>query len=363
MKTRLAVAGLVLVAAGDSHQTSPVRTVRIAATPVCSGCRVEIGDPVIVVEGTVDHPIADLPNGLFRSPAGGFVVTQGGSGDLPLAFSSTGALVGQIGRVGSGPGEFQAALKVAFGPGDSVAVFDTRLRRITIFDRNYKFARSFRVPGDPSAMLWLPNGEFVLGGAMSTSRGVGQPLHMLSRGGDALRSLGGGSAPGAFGGMDDFRLLTGSGATGFYSMTPFGKVEVEHWDAGIPKRRWAIESPYLPDKTFESERRPFQARVSSFLVDGTTLYLMFVVPRKGWRSGVRVRVENGEELVTIVDADKVVATSIDVIDLARGVVISRTELPGSYTGFLAGGLVFRRVTGGENGTRLEVSRFRLRGGG
>ncbi len=61
--------------------------------------------------------------------------------------SSTGDMVGMFGERGEGPGEFQRASSVVFGPKDSVYVFDSQLQRVTVFaPDDLRYARTLRIP-------------------------------------------------------------------------------------------------------------------------------------------------------------------------------------------------------------------------
>lgn len=62
----------------------------------------------------------------------GHVVVADGGAKAIIAFDSTGARVGSVGRRGRGPGEFAGGLSFAEGPGDSVAVWDSGLMRWTL---------------------------------------------------------------------------------------------------------------------------------------------------------------------------------------------------------------------------------------
>ncbi|MFW6079134.1 MAG: 6-bladed beta-propeller, partial [Gemmatimonadota bacterium] len=60
-------------------------------------------------------------------------------------FSPEGELLGRFGRDGEGPGEFGYLGGLGPAPGGGVAALDGRLGRVTIFDRDGPFERSFRL--------------------------------------------------------------------------------------------------------------------------------------------------------------------------------------------------------------------------
>jgi hypothetical protein len=62
---------------------------------------------------------------------------------------SAGRLVAVVGRKGGGPGEFEARSRILRLRGDSIGVYDGRLRRLSIFDAKLKFARTELIAGLP----------------------------------------------------------------------------------------------------------------------------------------------------------------------------------------------------------------------
>ncbi len=114
------------------------------------------GAPPWVVE---EVPVLDLattgqgPNHEFyqvrdalRLPDGGIVVANHGSSEVRF-FDPSGGFVGSVGRHGEGPGEFQRLEKVSLMPGDSIAVADYWLRRITILSPGGDVGRVISLQG------------------------------------------------------------------------------------------------------------------------------------------------------------------------------------------------------------------------
>ena len=60
-------------------------------------------------------------------------------------YSIKGKFLGEVGREGSGPGEFRAPFKI-FVQGESVFVWDMRLRRLSVFDTDLTYRRSYHLP-------------------------------------------------------------------------------------------------------------------------------------------------------------------------------------------------------------------------
>jgi hypothetical protein len=113
-----------------------------------------------------------------RLPDGRMVVANGGTLELRL-YDVAGRFVRSIGRQGEGPGEFRGLGALDLLDGDSLAVFDNRLRRVSIFDTNGAFARSFQFGRGGSGFMypigWLPGGEFVARAAPARPALPGMP--------------------------------------------------------------------------------------------------------------------------------------------------------------------------------------------
>lgn len=77
-------------------------------------------------------------------------------GNAILVFDSAGHHIVTWGGIGDGPGEFGRLEWFAYRPPDSLAAGDARLRRVTVFDANGEFVRSFRAPSAGSSPLVPP---------------------------------------------------------------------------------------------------------------------------------------------------------------------------------------------------------------
>jgi hypothetical protein len=80
------------------------------------------------------------PMGFAIDGAGNTYVIQDGPARISK-FGPDGAFVGQIGREGSGPGEFESGMLAVFH--DTLIVQDPRTSRVTLFDTAGRFVRTF----------------------------------------------------------------------------------------------------------------------------------------------------------------------------------------------------------------------------
>lgn len=125
-----------------------------------------------------------------------------------------GGVAAVLGGRGEGPGEFlYPALAGTLG-GDSIAVYDSRQRRVSIFDAGGTFHRSFLVPDevgpftvaagmlDDGAVVFTGRGGLTLRGYERLVRDT-VPITVVDRNGALVASFGGNRTPGLFEGPPD----------------------------------------------------------------------------------------------------------------------------------------------------------------
>jgi len=74
------------------------------------------------------------------------------SGRHVLIFNQNGAHIGNIGAGGRGPGEFEQPVGVFVSSTGEIYVSDNSVRRVSVFDKNYRYIRSFLIRTDH----WVP---------------------------------------------------------------------------------------------------------------------------------------------------------------------------------------------------------------
>ncbi|MDT8370198.1 MAG: hypothetical protein RQ745_13410 [Longimicrobiales bacterium] len=90
---------------------------------------------------------------------GRILVVDEGVDEIRL-YSSSGRFIGGAGRTGEGPGEFAMPISAQPFRGDSIAVWDFWLRRLTVLDSALEVGRVSRLP---SPDLHSIEGEHILG--------------------------------------------------------------------------------------------------------------------------------------------------------------------------------------------------------
>ncbi|MDE2980962.1 MAG: hypothetical protein OXU74_07175 [Gemmatimonadota bacterium] len=146
---------LALVTAGCESSSS------IATASVFDSAGITVADlGPAPLEGADRRALADEPDLVIRSDegdgatllsdvrdvevlSGGRVAVIDGSGNAILLFDAAGEHIATWGGTGDGPGEFRYLEWLASLPSDSLAAGDGGLRRVTVFDSEGAFARSF----------------------------------------------------------------------------------------------------------------------------------------------------------------------------------------------------------------------------
>lgn len=169
------VLGAALLLCGCGDRPSPQGNSGAADAPVVENTAPHHGEgaawtvsraPLLSIggdEGEGSYTLTGVA-GAVRLTDGRVVVADKGSQVLHV-FDAQGTHLRSIGREGGGPGEFRAVENVALLRGDSIAVWDPRLRRVSVFDGTGQLAREVSPAGlglFPRFIGVLDDGSFVL---------------------------------------------------------------------------------------------------------------------------------------------------------------------------------------------------------
>ena len=111
------------------------------------------GQPSVLIGGGItdttelEGPVA----GAFRLDDGRLIVADAGAKQLRW-YSETGTPLHEVGGEGDGPGEFRD-ISALLHVGDSIAVLDTRLRRLSLLDLEGSFGRSITLTNPPEEVF------------------------------------------------------------------------------------------------------------------------------------------------------------------------------------------------------------------
>jgi hypothetical protein len=140
--------------------------------------------------GSLEGPADAFGNvrGVALGPANRLYVADDLSHDVRV-FDADGQLVRVIGRKGQGPGEFELPWVVAVDDADTLMVWDQRLMRVSVFDPQGGFLRSFTPPRHwlVNSVQFMPGGDLLLAAFGSTDN---YGLHVLDRDGELIGEFG-----------------------------------------------------------------------------------------------------------------------------------------------------------------------------
>lgn len=98
-------------------------------------------DGALTLEGDTDTPLFEI-RGAVELADGGVAVADGGNHRI-VFYDPVGAIRFTTGRQGEGPGEFQRLGLLAKGPADSLLVWDSQVRRVSVLAPTGEFTRSY----------------------------------------------------------------------------------------------------------------------------------------------------------------------------------------------------------------------------
>ena len=110
------------------------------------------------LEGDPDYELYQVSNAV-RMPDGRIVVGNSGSNQIRF-YDESGKHLLDAGGGGEGPGEFRNIRWVRLYRADSVAAYDLRLSRTSVFDSDGRFVRSFSTPAMESGGTGWPDDVF-----------------------------------------------------------------------------------------------------------------------------------------------------------------------------------------------------------
>lgn len=120
-----------------------------------------------VLEGDPNYQLFRVGSAVKLSD-GRIVVANGGTHEIRF-YDPSGAHLLSVGREGGGPGEFGELMWVRALAGDSLLAYDWRNRRLSLFDSNGNFSRSFQLQflsemgGFPTIIAPFSDGSLLIG--------------------------------------------------------------------------------------------------------------------------------------------------------------------------------------------------------
>lgn len=326
----------IVVLGALAERSHAQQTVAIAKDVACARCRIEL-ELVATLGATPGDPLPAKPIAFFKDRRGNTYLLFPGA--LPRVFSPTGAYLGTLGTMGRIPGGFVQATHITQYRGDTLLVYDRAMSRLTLFDGNRRFLRVFPTQDDVFEGFTLPSGELVFSGWFRTPRGIGFPFRREALGAaDRARYFG---TPSERIELHDRvqsdRRFFASRRNGTYWVSRVAEYVLEEVDtSGRPLRQirggagWFNAARMKPGFQVTPSQPPASLLVSGFEDHHGRLWTTSQVGLATWRQslGPPRRSPSGQIWYGVVDRTKHSENVIEVLDLSRGVVLARRQVPG-----------------------------------
>lgn len=324
--------------------TAQAQIALIPERPSCLECRIEASN---YLDLRVDSLIRGVPQVLMFGTDR--LVAYGLLNNTVTLFDRLGTYLGQFGRRGRGPGEFNTVRLVA-ARGERVFVFDSQ-EMVHEFKADRTHVQSFRIQTTTRDVLIGEDLSLLTAGLDYSPDGIGFPLHKYSGTGKLVAHLGSDSA--GYNPRQSFRTfrhVTGNGTTRFYAVHVNDPL-VEEYDltrSTHPVMTF-IREPYTGKPSTRSPTQDVDTkRPSPHVIDarlqGQHLWLLVAVADAEWRP-------RHIKAVSPSVRDSIWDTMIEVLDLHSKRVVVRTRIPEFSYGFAGDGIIVT-LTEETDGTEI-----------
>lgn len=324
--------GLSLALAAGSTQAQTSRTVPDALA--CARCMV-MASQVFTIGASDDVFLSSAPGGItVDSQNRLWLIPDEGP---PLVFGSDGKFLGQVGRAGTGPGEYAAPVGL-LSVGDSVVVIDAGTARATVVGPNLSPSRSLvmTVPvGEGVAVQWPRN--IVLTGYNPTPVSIGWPLHhatFAGREATVVRSYGPDDGEARYGSNATHSHLVSHPRNQHYWSADRYSYRLTRWSEAHQRELTLYRRPTWFSKPtehpgFGNRTVPPPPSIAAIEEDENGLLWVFIrLASPTWRDGwANAATEGRETLVRSIALEKLFVTMIEVIDPQNGAVVARGRVP------------------------------------
>lgn len=300
----------------------------------CRDCGIQLEHTATLGSSGGPGALSSIPSAAARDSRGRFyVVTPQLMDEAPFVFDREGRFLQQLGRVGSGPGEYRRPAAVIVTAGDTIHLADQALARLTVLAPTYDVVRT--VTGIPSTydFVHLADGSYVVNNSASADL---RSLHRF----DAEGAFSNAFDPGSPSRRRDqswrnTRWLAPSGESGLWSVTAFFDYTITRWDAdGTKQQEFSIAAPWFPPydrlSAPSTERPPMPEIHGAWADDSGRLWIVGHTGASNWERGLgEPRWAEGQWYNPVEDYGEVYESVIEVRDAGTGALLSERHLPGS----------------------------------
>lgn len=330
----------------------------------CESCTIRVSR-VVTLGDTIGPGLVGEFGYVWRSPEEEYFVSSNARPGTVLVFNENGLFLRSFGRKGEGPGEF--VFPVPFSSfGDSLWVFDVGRPRLTLVLPDA--IETYRIPFLPTEAISIESGFHVLTAFARSPEFIGIPIHTFDRaGGRLVHSFGndrGLLVPANP--LGHMRHVAASGRDRIWA-SAYNHYRVEEWTAsGELLRSFDREAPWFqPWQQHEGPARvaePHPVLMGTRPGDGGLLWTFHRVADAEWAPQEPGEVGwEGHVRTTALQKESLYDTAIEVIDTARGMVVSRIRVSENILGLAGPDSFFTYEETGPGYPRYVVWRVTLDG--
>jgi len=296
----------------------------------CATCTLTWTEVLRLGEGDAPGFIARPFLTVSRDHNGRYWITYS-EGGLPMVYSPKGQFLGQVGTKGEGPGEFTRPWGSFPIPGDSMAVLDPVLQRVSVLDSDLRTVRTIRLIGTHYSAVVTNWPTVVTNGIMGTAASVGLPYHEVDLSGtegSVLNSYGGSGD--AVGPQNSGRLLgrLASGRGDWFWTVPRNEYSVQKRNLqGEVVESFISRPPWFPEPAplrWVGPTPPPQAVKGLWEAPEGLVWVFVEVPRSDWKAVWQAFVDDGA--IGAPEPQTLWRTNVEVIDLKTRQVLVRGEM-------------------------------------
>ena len=316
----------IAVAALAAGQLDPVfgQTI-IRGSPQCGKCKLHLNRVTEI--GGLDTEISETLL-VARDSKGRVYVSNEGRATEIRVFSPGGKLLAQVGKPGSGPGEFRFIRGLRIGVADSLHVYDAGQSRITVFDPLLRLIRvvpTQQFVNSPNGWWVTQQGSYVANASIRSRSQSGIPMHLVDAEGRLQKSFG--SEAGVF--RSDFghawmrrAAVVQDGIWGLH----LNEYLLEKWDrAGTRKAHIRREARWFePWWTYPDAELPSPPMSIGLHADSLgRLWTVTLVASANQKKYREVKPgERGSRYATYKDQDRAFDSMIEILDPVVGRLIA-----------------------------------------
>lgn len=335
----------------------------------CPSCRITASSLAELGTPDTDGELPGFPRMIARTRNGRYVVPV--NGEPPFIYDSTGKYLGRLGTLGDGPGEFRTPRFIATGPDDTLFVYEAPSARVSVFDPNLRFVRTFVGVRSAQHFSALSTGQLLVTGSQNSPDRIGLLYHLFNSKGDPPNAIGEPAVqvvlrqP-----FEIFRKTGGGNGNRFWSAKEFYEYRIEEWSTdGRLHRVLTPRSPWF--KPYQLAVGEAPGRVSPTKPALPDIWALWTDERgRIWVAariadtnstgafGPPVGVEGGQQF-PIVAPERIWNTVVEVIDPVRARVVARATFPWVVQGWVSGNRVFGIRQTEDGGPVVDVWQLNL----